>query len=330
MKITSEGKLGYTRDTTESALRSRGEVRSVIRELQQIYVKLARDEEFRCRLDELLEYDEDGHPLPQPVTDVSTKDTRGIVVIDGAGGGKSSLVRHALETHPALQPTATTMPCISISVPSPATMKSVSHEILKASRCEGLERKREAHYLWNDVRHRFNLLGTVVLWIDEAHDLFPNGSKSEAPQILKTLKSLMQREGAVIVILSGVESLWDSLLFDEQVERRYQHFELPPVATASDCKLIWRILTSFCDHAGLQTPPRGDLVERLLHAARHRFGLCIEQMISAIEIALTRRDAALDVQHFADAYFKRKGCSIGSNIFLAPRWSSIEPSRRGA
>lgn len=133
----------------------------------------------------------------------------------------------------------------------------------------------------------------------------------------------MQGDGAVIVILSGVGSLWESISFDHQVNRRYSKFELPPVVAATDSKLIWKLLDGFCDCAELDPPERGDLVERIIHAGRKRFGLCIEQMISAIEIALLRGDTKLDFMHFADAFFAQEACSINDNVFLASRWSSI-------
>lgn len=315
---------------TINGLRPIEDIRAVTSDLRGKYVRMERDRLFRSSIDRLLNCDEMGNPIPKPVTFTATGETRGIMVVAGAGGGKTSLVRQALSNHPALQPSETRMPCVSVSVPSPATMKSVAREILRASGYAGSERNRPAWDLWNDVRCRFQLLGTVVLWIDEAHDLFPNGSKSEAPQILKTLKSLMQGDGAVIVVLSGVESLWDSISFDHQVQRRYSKFELPPVITSADCKLMWSLLGSFCDRAALQRPERSDLVERLAHAGRHRFGLCIEQIISAIEIALTHGDDRLDVQHFADAFFMQDGCTIGGNVFLSPRWSSIDLSARSA
>lgn len=222
------------------------------------------------------------------------------------------------------------MPCVSISVPSPATAKSVGREILRATGFPAKSGNRTAQDIWVDVAFRFWLLGTVVLWIDEAHDVFPQKSKSEAPAILKTLKTLMQGESAVIVVLSGVDRLWENVCFDDQVSRRYFPFALPPVSGAADCKRLWGILGGYCDRACLELPPRGDLIERLVHAGRHRFGRCIEQMIDAIEIALMRGDTKLDIHHFADAFFAHEGCAISENVFLVPRWSSIDLHSRTA
>jgi hypothetical protein len=216
-------------------------------------------------------------------------------------------------------------------VPNPATLKSVGLEILKATGYpEPAKRRQTSWQIWSDVRTRFELLGTTVLIIDEAHDLFPKPSKSEASDIFKTLKSLMQGESAVIVILSGVSSLWRSIAFDDQVDRRFSKFELPPVATAADRKLVWNMLCRYCQLAGIERPEQGDLVDRLAHAARQRLGLCIEQIINAIEVALLRGDARLDVQHFADAFFRQESCTVAENVFLAPRWSSIDLSGQAA
>lgn len=301
------------------------EVRAVVNRLRGRHIKLKRDRIFGRKIDQLLDCDADGRPLPKPVEFTSTGETRGIVVTDGAGGGKTSLVRQALKEHPALQPTGAKLrPCVSISVPSPATMKSVGREILRASGYPMMAANRPAWDIWNAVRTKFEQLGVVVLWIDEAHDLFRSRSQSEAADILKTLKSLMQGENAVIVVLSGIESLWQDISFDPQVKRRYSRFELPPLTTAADAALLRQVLARFCEEADIEEPPRGDLAERLIHAGRHRFGRCVEYMIDAIEVALMDGERRLEHRHFADAFFAKEGCTTDANVFLTPRWAELE------
>lgn len=297
--------------------------RSAISDIRGQYVTTKRDRDLATALDRVITIDEDTGRA-EPVMFTSTGETRGIIVVDGAGGGKTSLVQRGLAAQPGLAATDITRPVVSITVPNPATLKSVAQEALKASGYTGGEKKRTVWEMWELLRERFQMLGTIIFWIDEAHDLFPQGSKSEAPHILKTFKSLMQGDGAVIVILSGVESLWESISFDHQVQRRYSKFELPPVTASTDSNLMGKLLVSFCARVGLEPPEDGDLLERIIHAGRQRFGLCIEQMISAIEIALLRGDTKLDTQHFADAFFAQEACSISENVFLTPRWSSID------
>ena len=310
---------------TTQDLQDREINRRIVANLRGKYVTLKRDHGFNARLDRLLSMDVNGNPVMDGEAGRTAGEKRGIAVVGGAGSGKTSLIKKAIGKHPALQPSEDApMPVVEITVPNPATMKSVGFEILKKTRYEELANKRTAWEIWNDVRTRFRLLGTLVLVIDEAHDLFPKGSKSEAYEILRTLKSLMQGEGSVIVVLCGIESLYDCISFDYQVQRRFAKFELPPVTTSADSKLVWGLIGTFCDRAGLGRPEQTDLVDRLAHAGRHRLGICIEQIISAIEIALMRGDTTLDIQHFADAFFEQEGCEIGRNVFLSPRWSSID------
>lgn len=300
------------------------EIRATIADLREKYVKLERDHGFRAQLDRLLACDANGAMLPSRVRFTSGGEARGLVVTDGAGGGKTSLVQQTLSNHPALQCTdGGAMPCISITVPSPATMKSVGAEILIATGYTDYVGNATAHAIWSKVSRRFRMFGTVVLWIDEAHDVFPSRAKSEAPAILKTLKSLMQGDGAVIVILSGIDSLWHSISCDDQVRRRFRPFALPEMATAADCHLLWDVLCGYCKTADISPPERADLPERLVHASRRRFGRCIEQIIDAIEVALMRGDKTLEISHFADVFFAQEGCTVSENVFVVPRWSSI-------
>ncbi|MCR9151420.1 MAG: TniB family NTP-binding protein [Rhodobacteraceae bacterium] len=288
------------------------------------YITLERDRAFVAKLDRLLMRDEAGGFTGRPVTFTSTGETRGIALTGTAGSGKTSLVHRALSKHPALQPSeAAQMPLVAVSVPNPATIKSLGMEILKATGYSEIHSDRPAWKIWADVDTRLALLGTVVLWIDEAHDIFAGKSKTDAPEILNHLKRRMQGTGAVIVVLSGLEILWDDLCKDSQVKRRFARFDLPPVSTAADRKVLAKVLGNFCDTAALDRPEQGDLVERLAYAGQQRFGLCVEQMIAAIEVALMRGASRLTIEHFAEAYFEREGCPVAENVFMAPRWSSI-------
>lgn len=289
------------------------------------YITLERDRAFVAKLDRLLKRDEGGDFTGRPVTFTSTGETRGIALTGNTGSGKTSLVHRALSKHPALQPSkAAPMPLVSINVPNPATIKSVGMEILKATGYPEIHSDLPAWKIWSRVDSRLALLGTIVLWIDDAHDIFESKSKTDAQEILNHLRNRMQGTGAVIVVLSGLVMLWDNLCKDSQVKRRFARFDLPPVSTAADRKVLGKVLDHFCDTAALDRPEPGDLVERLAYAGQQRFGLCVEQMIAAIEVALMRGASRLTIEHFAEAYFEKEGCPAAENVFMAPRWSSID------
>lgn len=301
------------------------EIQAILDELRDIYVKTPRDQVFRDHLDRLLKCDEHDVPLPCPVTFTRTGETRGIALVDGPGGGKTSLVKHNLLRHPAFaNPRANTTPIVAASVPSPATLKSLALEIIRETGFPAPSSRTSAWELWRLVRVRLACCGAVVLWIDEAHDLFRKRSTSEVEDMLRMLKSLMLGDGAVIVILTGVDALWRIASCDDQVKRRYSKIELPPISNVRDGKALARQIAIFCERAGMAPPTEPDLIPRLIFASRERFGRCIENIIHAIELALKDGADQLDMQHFAEAWTMQEERGFRENVFLAPDWSRID------
>lgn len=157
-------------------------------------------------------------------------------------------------------------------------------------------------------------------------DLFRKRSKSDVQDILRMLKSLMQGEAEVIVILSGVEELWQIASCDDQVKRRFSKIALPPLLHAKDGHAINAQIATFCARTGLNAPQDPELVQRLVYASRAQFGRCIENIINAIELALLSGATVLDRQHFAESWALQEGCAPGANVFLSPYWSQIDLS----
>lgn len=294
--------------------------------LRDKYLSTPRDAQFRSYLDRLLQRDEQGNLLPKPRFFNKAGDARGIAVVEPAGGGKTSLVLHGLKTHPALQPRdAAHQPWVGVRVPSPSTAKSLGLEILKASGYPSVSRRSETEIeITRKVRHHFKLRGTSVLWIDEAHDLFGAGSKYKVDVSLKILRNLMQGDGAVSVVLSGIESLWQIASCDAQVTRRYWRLPLADVSPHSDRKAFTKVIASFCDAVGMRAPSNEDLVDRLVYASRNRFGRCIENILAALEAAALEDADVLTINHFAESWGMQEGCSIGQNVFLARHWAKID------
>jgi hypothetical protein len=295
--------------------------------LRDKYVRTDRDALFRSHLDRLLKRGADGTLLPEPVTFTATGETRGIALVEEAGGGKTSLVHHALNTHPAFQSGCpATVRWVRVEVPSPATLKSFGLEILrKTGYCHVSSRATQA-YIFQTVRQRLASFGTAVLWIDEAHDLFRAGSHNDVEDILKLLKSLMQGEHAVIVVLTGVGTLWRMASYDDQVKRRYSKVNLPAVSATSQGPMFRQVLDKFCAELDLAPPVAPDLVERLVHASRYRFGRCFETILAALEIGVLEGAARLEIAHFAEAFSMQEGCAPGQNVFVTPNWAQIDLS----
>ncbi|WP_422072039.1 TniB family NTP-binding protein [Tranquillimonas rosea] len=293
--------------------------------LRDKYLATPRDVQFRGYLDRLLQRGDDGNPIPRPRLYNKAGDTRGVAVVEPAGGGKTSLVHHGLKSHPALQPRdAAHQPWVGVRVPSPATAKSLGIEILNASGYPSVSRSQTEDDIMRKVRHHFKLRGTAILWIDEAHDLFGAGSKFKVDVFLKTVRNLMQGDGAVSVVLSGVESLWQIASCDDQVTRRYWRLPLGDVCPQSDRRALTKVIAGFCDVAGMRPPSDEDLVDRLVHASRGRFGRCIENILAALEEAALDDAEQLTINHFAESWGMQEGCGMGQNVFLARHWAKID------
>lgn len=294
--------------------------------LRAKHVRTPTGAALRERLDRLLKCDAAGQLLPETVALNSTNEINGIAIGAPTGSGKTTLVRHILEKHPALQPKdERLMPVVSVRVPSPATLKSLGLTILGATGYPAISERRERWSICQIVPKRFQVLGTVILWIDEAHDLFESASSRELSDMLKTLKSLMQDEGKVILILTGTETLWQALSHNPELTRRFSRINLPAISHAAQGRQIEKLVRSYCAAVELAAPTQDDLVSRLIHASRGRFGLCIESLLTGIEIALLEGARALDIDHFAQAFAMKEGCGIEQNIYLARHWSRIDP-----
>ncbi|WP_411353090.1 TniB family NTP-binding protein (plasmid) [Leisingera aquaemixtae] len=301
-------------------------IAGTLKSLRSLHVGSPRDAEFASHLDRLLKRDHMGGLLPEALRFTSTGETRGILVIDGPGGGKSTLVARGLARHPVLsrKPDGHAL-YLDAVVPSPATLKSMTLELLTRS---GYPLKSGRSEVWSQLqvfRERLHMLGIAVLWIDEAHDLFC----ADRNLILRAVKTLMQGDHAVIVILSGTERLRDIIRTDPQVQRRFSTINLKPVAAHSDKEQFAALIEQYCARAELEPPLQPDLVDRLFHASRYKFGRCIETINSAIEQALTHEDKALDIWHFSEAWAFQEGCTLDRNVFEVPEWWTVNPDATG-
>lgn len=87
------------------------------------------------------------------------------------------------------------------------------------------------------------------------------------------------------------------------------------------------MIAAYCERADLEPPADPDLVDRLVHASRYRFGRCIEAVIGAIERALIRGHESLDMSHFAEDWTLKEGSEPHRNIFLVEECWLIDPDR---
>lgn len=111
--------------------RNPADITKTMNRIRSLYILTERKNSFEDHLDRLLSRDSDGNLLPGARRSNTTRETRGVMVIDESGGGKSTLVDHALRRHPALNAGPDEREAwLADSVSSPATFKSMIGHLL--------------------------------------------------------------------------------------------------------------------------------------------------------------------------------------------------------
>ncbi len=302
-----------------------------IQMLRSMHVPNERDLEFRKQLYRLFQVDADGNTTHEPCRYTGGTETRGIAVIEAAGGGKTTAIRKVLHEAEflAFNPITGMPRYLEIHVPSPATNKSVGLAILEATGMEGVTERSKVWEIWKTVQNRLKLLGIKVLWLDEAHDLVMARSAIESETTLRLLKTLMQGENAIIPILSGTRQLAEMTNFDPQVSRRFTKIVPLDLQQGVDNDNLAGLIEAYCSEVDIQPRLPADLTARLMVASRYRFGRAVETIINAIECALWAEARTLGRVHFSEAWAMQEGCEPDANVFEAGDWLSI-PLDKGA
>lgn len=302
--------------------RTRAEIAATVADLRARHVSTERDRELAEQLDRLLMVDDAGRQIAQPVRFTASLETRGISIIEPPGGGKTTAVRRLLSRNPALNPEGGPARYLQVQVPSPATLKSLGLEILRSTGLEGVAAKTTAYDIWRVVRHRLSALGIAVLWMDEAHDMFLSGSAREIDDMLKTLKTLMLGQEAVILVLSGTERLSEMTSYDPQVDRRFTKVVPRELVVGGHDGKVGKLVGDYVSRAGLQLDWSDEMSARLIRASRGRFGRVVETIVNAIERALLDGAATLGTTQFAEVWGMQEGCAWEDNLFVAADWSA--------
>lgn len=256
-------------------------------------------------------------------------DAHGIALSEASGTGKSCAMAQLISRARTelAQTSCADAPIISLRVPSPATLKFLGQMILRALGYN-LSAERQAWYIWDLARHQLRQRRVLFLHLDEAQDLNSRGTVGELTAVASMLKTLMtDPDWPVGILLSGTEELERILNHDPQLARRMDAVHFAPLSPVIHAPDVVGLIGDYAIRAGLSAAPDSQtiaLAERLVHASAFQFGLVIEIIIAAIEVALLEQTPALQAHHFALAYEHRSSCSDAFNPFIVTDYHRID------
>jgi len=248
-----------------------------------------------------------------------------------SGAGKTDIAKHLIHTHPVLQPLqspiGTVDPCISISLPGPATLKVLALRMLRKAGYELDHRKQEAT-LWDELPKALQEAGVLFVHIDEFQHLFHPGCDFEG--LVKYIKGLMNNETwPVSFIIGGMPSVRNIIINDTQAERRNNSFSLPAIDMSKQKKVVHHIITQLAGAAPMDVTSllASDMPERIAHAANYQFGRICEVTVTGIQEAALAGDTVLARKHFAQAYIEHSDARGRNemNPFISDQWAKLKP-----
>jgi hypothetical protein len=306
-------------------MKSPCEIQEIMDRLRDLHIETPSYDQLKDNLARLFRKDADGMPTHVPVRFTAGTETHGVIMISGPGAGKTTDMRRAVLDHKALahNPETGVARHIHLTVASPATLRSLACQFLKELGIEGISDRIKVHELWTMIRHRLQRLGISLVVVDEAHDMFRATTGSEADAMFRMMKSLMQGEHPVVLLLGGTERLLDITRMDAQVNRRFYKVLAPRLEVGSDTNSIRDVITFYAKRAGLRADLEEDLVVRLMHGARYRLGRCIEIILTAIEEALLNGNDTVGREDFAIAFALNEGCHSAANVFVVDNFMAV-------
>lgn len=277
--------------------------------LRKRYMKNIRDQIFNEALEEILETDREGQLTASPQRIGLIKETRGVLVIGHTGDGKTALIRRNLTRHHCIGLSEGFEPgkALYLRVPPEATLKGVATDILTKTGYGKVNDRIRTSVVWDMATHRLATRGITILWLDEAHHMLRE--TKEVASVLRRMKSLMQGETSLALIISGIKFLDDKIQTDPETSERFSRVLLGPIRSEQERRDLRMFIERCCSFVDLTPVVDPDLVARLEFATHGSIGRSIEFCLSAIHRALRRGDKKLTLEDFRRGFDLKRGFS---------------------
>lgn len=306
-----------------SAAEQRARRLAALERLHRSYLKSARDTALEAEFERLID-------TSSLMLNGRRAEGRALVLVGESGAGKSHAIRRIIEGRrellPENLPIGRSMPIVSITAPSPCTLKQLGVELLRILGYP-IERDVRENVAWNRVREQLRLRKVRIVHIDEAQHAVHLMNEPDIQKLSDTFKNVMQQpDWPVCLVLSGLPSLVQFAHRDVQLGRRCRFYSFDAVTFPRGVKRLRYIVDKIATN-GACLPTEGldsdEFLGRLCRAAEGQFGRIVQICRSAAEEAIVSQSRSLSSEHFALAIRAATGCADDENIFLVRDWEFV-------
>ncbi len=223
-------------------------------------------------------------------------------------------------------------PLISISAPSPCTLRTLGSVIFQELVGIPPKRNLREHEIWNRVSAQLRGQRTSILVIDELHHVLIGRSSEERKKIASTLKGLLVLENAPInIVVAGMPQLTEFIESHPELRRRTRHCVAEPVSGGPKgndqiAKFI-AIVEGKMPEGFTSDILTEDMPERFRKATEGYLGRTAMLIKLAAARAVENGDASLEIKHLADEFEDIFRCGPKMNPFLVHNPGDIRPIR---
>ncbi|MCK3776695.1 ATP-binding protein [Ensifer sesbaniae] len=259
---------------------------------------------------------------------------RTLAIIGESGTGKSTAVKHVLNSFDEFKPyknehNETIIPMLSIEVEYTNTPKDLAIRILRKVGADADYSSNETA-LYEELKNQLRASGTIFLHLDEAQHLKKGGSSKAVMGLKDRFKSFLVIENWPLhLILSGVEDLSELFTGDQQMPNRSNVMRFDTLSAPADNKLVLDILTDIASCCSLQIDKAlmtTDFLGRLVKATGGGIGTLIEMVRAACFKALSKGHSAVTARDFEFVYSRNSGSLPADNIITAAAWVDLDRS----
>ncbi len=257
---------------------------------------------------------------------------RTLAIIGESGTGKSTAIKHVLDSYDEFKPyknerNETIIPMLSLEVEYSFTPKDVAIHLLRKLGADASYSANETA-LYDELKNQLRAAGTILLHLDEAQHLKKSGTSKAVMGLKDRFKSLLVIDDWPLhLILSGVDELSDLFTGDQQMPNRSSVMRFEKIMSPGDNELVKATVMEIATHCGLQLDKAlttDDFIGRLVSATGGGIGTVIEMTRTSCFKALSKGHVTLTARDFEFVYGRIAGNLPGENIITAAAWRDID------